>query len=68
VFASALLFACVHSWPTSVPLFLLGLLLGWLAYRTQSLIPSITLHVLFNLSSCVELGLGYVIDFINKQP
>ena len=29
--------------------------LGWLAYRTQSLVASITLHVLFNGVACLGL-------------
>lgn len=57
VYATALLFAAVHPWPTPIPLFLLGLLLGWLAYRTQSLIAPVTLHVLFNAVACIEVAL-----------
>lgn len=57
IYATALLFGAVHSfaWPTPIPLFVLGLVLGWLAYRTQSLVPSITLHALFNLVACTTL-------------
>jgi membrane protease YdiL (CAAX protease family) len=56
VFTSALFFAAAHSiWPTPVPLFLLGLVLGWLASRTQSLIAPMVLHALFNGVSCVLL-------------
>ena len=62
IFATALLFACVHDWPTPVPLFLLGLLLGWLAYRTQGLVAPITLHVLFNATSCIQLALPSVFE------
>ncbi|MBY0522152.1 MAG: CPBP family intramembrane metalloprotease [Gemmataceae bacterium] len=54
--ASALLFALVHpNWPTPIPLFALGLYLGWLSYRTQSLIPSMVMHALFNSIACAEL-------------
>ena len=35
-------------WPTPIPLFGLGLGLGWLAYRTRRLVAPVTLHVLFN--------------------
>jgi membrane protease YdiL (CAAX protease family) len=56
VYGTALLFAAVHSsWPHPIPLFVLGLGLGWLAYRTQSLIAPIVLHSLFNGVACVEL-------------
>lgn len=57
IFGTALLFACIHTsvWPTPVPLFVLGLGLGMLAQRTQSLIGPIVLHGLFNGISCVQL-------------
>jgi membrane protease YdiL (CAAX protease family) len=50
IFASSLLFAIAHAmvWPSPIPLFPLGLALGWLAYRTQSLVPGIVFHMLFN--------------------
>jgi membrane protease YdiL (CAAX protease family) len=57
VFGSAMLFAVCHSviWPTPIPLFFLALALGWLAYRTQSLVGTITFHALFNAVSVVML-------------
>lgn len=57
IFAASLLFACVHMlvWPTPVPLFVMGLGLGALAARTQSLVGPIVLHSLFNGISCVKL-------------
>lgn len=57
IFATSLLFACVHVsvWPTPVPLFVLGLGLGVLAARTRSLVGPIVLHSLFNGISCVQL-------------
>jgi membrane protease YdiL (CAAX protease family) len=49
VFGSAMLFAMFHmSWPSPIPIFLLGLVLGWLRLRTQNLWPGIVLHSLFN--------------------
>lgn len=49
IVGSATLFALMHeAWPAAVALWPLGLVLGWLAYRTQSLIPGIVLHALFN--------------------
>jgi membrane protease YdiL (CAAX protease family) len=50
IYASSLLFAAFHStiWPTPIPLFVLSLALGYLVFRTQSLLSSITVHALFN--------------------
>lgn len=47
---SALLWAMFHVsvWPTPIPLFVMGLGLGWLAWRTQSVIGPIVWHSLFN--------------------
>jgi membrane protease YdiL (CAAX protease family) len=57
IYASALLFAAFHSqvWPTPVPLFALGLVLGFLAHRTQSLLPSMLLHGLFNAVATLSI-------------
>ncbi len=57
LFGTSLLFACIHSsvWPTPVPLFVLSLGLGVLAYRSGSLVGPIVLHGLFNGVSCVQL-------------
>jgi membrane protease YdiL (CAAX protease family) len=62
IFGSSMLFAVFHSsvWPTPIPLFFLGLGLGWLAYRTQSLVSSITVHFLFNSVACVVLALSVI--------
>ncbi len=50
LFGTALLFGMAHSavWPNPIALFVLGLGLGWLAWRTQSLVGPIVLHALFN--------------------
>jgi hypothetical protein len=60
--ANASLFAAVHSsvWPSPIPLFFLGLGLAWLALRTQSIIPSIVVHVLFNGIAVVYTIMGGV--------
>lgn len=57
VVGSSMLFALVHmsNWPAPIPLFVLALVLGWLALRTQSLLPSIVLHMLFNLVATLSL-------------
>jgi membrane protease YdiL (CAAX protease family) len=60
IFGSAMLFAACHPvWPTPIPLFPLGLGLGYLAYRTQSLVPGIVMHCLFNTVACIELVLNH---------
>jgi membrane protease YdiL (CAAX protease family) len=57
IYASSLLFAVVHAqaWPTPIPLFFLALGLGYLAYRTQSLIGPIVMHSLFNAVTVIQL-------------
>jgi membrane protease YdiL (CAAX protease family) len=57
VYATSILFAVLHSpvWPTPVPLFVLSLFLGFLAFRTQGLVGPILVHVLFNAVACVLL-------------
>ncbi|WP_176908081.1 CPBP family intramembrane glutamic endopeptidase [Hymenobacter lapidiphilus] len=48
----ALLFGLIHFNPAqSVGAFLIGLLLGWLCYRTGSLLPGIGIHALNNLGA-----------------
>jgi membrane protease YdiL (CAAX protease family) len=55
VYATAALFAVVHSgvWPSPIPLFLLGLGLGWLAVRTNGVLVPVIVHGLFNAVSAV---------------
>jgi membrane protease YdiL (CAAX protease family) len=57
VYGSAMLFAVGHSlaWPAPVPLFVMGLILGWLSQRSQSLLGTITFHALFNLVAFIVL-------------
>jgi membrane protease YdiL (CAAX protease family) len=59
VYATALFFGMMHAdvWPSPVPLFVLALGLGWLAFRTQNLVAPIVTHGLFNAVACVELFL-----------
>jgi membrane protease YdiL (CAAX protease family) len=61
LYAVALLFAAAHSfaWPQPVPLFVLGLGLGYLAYRTQSLLPGMAMHALFNSIACIALLVSF---------
>lgn len=55
VYASAAVFAAVHSqvWPTPVPLFALGLGLGYLAVRTRGVFVPVVVHALFNAVSAL---------------
>jgi membrane protease YdiL (CAAX protease family) len=57
IFGSAMLFGLMHceNWPAPIPLFGMGLVLGWLASRTQNLIGPITFHALFNLLNFIVL-------------
>lgn len=56
ILGSAMLFSFMHNaWPSPVGLLPLALTLGWLAYRTQSLLPGIVVHVLFNTIALVTL-------------
>ena len=60
ILTSSLLFAIAHAnvWPTPVALFLLAIGLAWVACRTQSIIPGMVAHSLFNLVACVDLVIG----------
>jgi membrane protease YdiL (CAAX protease family) len=57
VYGSAMLFAIFHvnAWPAPIALFVMGLGLGWLAKRTQSLIGPIVFHAAFNLVAFIAL-------------
>lgn len=49
IFVSALIFGLIHLNPAQMPYaFCLGLLLGWLYYRTKSIVPGIVLHLVNN--------------------
>jgi membrane protease YdiL (CAAX protease family) len=57
IFGTSALFAAMHAfaWPTPVALFVFALGLGYLAYRTQSLVAPVVVHALLNGISCIEL-------------
>jgi membrane protease YdiL (CAAX protease family) len=56
IVGSAMMFAVFHNvWPSQIALFALGLILGWLAYRTQNLVPGVVLHALFNVVAYLVL-------------
>jgi membrane protease YdiL (CAAX protease family) len=64
ILTASLLFAIAHAnvWPSPLALFALAICLGWVLERTQSLIPCIVAHSLFNAVACVQLVLGLVQD------
>jgi membrane protease YdiL (CAAX protease family) len=59
IIGTSLLFANFHAnvWPTPIPLFLLALGLGWLAFRTQGVVAPIIMHMLFNAIVFAALAL-----------
>jgi membrane protease YdiL (CAAX protease family) len=61
LFGTSLLFAYIHAevWPSPIPLFVLALGLGGLAYRSGSLVGPVVLHSLFNGISCLRLLMGW---------
>ncbi|GIW82342.1 MAG: hypothetical protein KatS3mg105_4149 [Gemmatales bacterium] len=61
IYATSLLFAAVHTevWPTPIALFPLGLGLGFIAYRTQSIVSAFACHAIFNSLSCLMLLMEY---------
>jgi membrane protease YdiL (CAAX protease family) len=58
IYSVALLFGVFHTWPTPIPLFVLGLALGYLAYRTQNLVAPMVMHALFNGVACLVIMRG----------
>lgn len=59
---SALLFSLVHANPAQMPhAFLIGLLLGWLYYRTDSVVPGVVYHWVNN-------SIAYVIYNLYPNP
>jgi len=61
IFVTSLVFAGLHmtAWPTPIPLFLFSLGVGFLAYRTRSLLGPITVHALFNFTTMIMLVLTH---------
>jgi membrane protease YdiL (CAAX protease family) len=60
ILISAFIFAAMHAsaWPSPVPLFVLGLGLGYLYRQTHRVLPSITVHLLLNATTMVILALS----------
>jgi len=63
IVATSVPFAALHydAWPAPVPLFVLSLFLGYLGYRTSSLIAPIAMHCAFNLASMFGLLVQLVV-------
>ncbi|MFO0842248.1 MAG: CPBP family intramembrane glutamic endopeptidase [Gemmataceae bacterium] len=57
LYATAVLFGWVHAavWPTPVPLLWLALGLGWLRWKTGSLVGCVVMHAAFNAVAVVAL-------------
>ena len=56
ILGSSILWALAHpQWPDPIPLVVMGLMLGWLAFRTQNIVPGIIVHALFNLVAFITL-------------
>lgn len=60
IYATSAAFAVIHStvWPSPVPLFVMGLILGWLRVRTGRITACIVVHGLFNAVSYLYLLRG----------
>jgi membrane protease YdiL (CAAX protease family) len=55
---SAIIFAVLHMNPwQAIPAFVIGYFMGWLFYRTKSLLPSIVVHFLNNFVAYVTAGM-----------
>ena len=60
---SALLFSAVHMNPAQLPhTFLVGLLLGWMYYRTNSIVPGVVYHWVNNTVAYVMYNLYPIAD------
>ena len=56
IVVSSLIFGVVHMNPAQIPFaFLLGMMFGWLYYRTGSLLPGIVGHVLNNSTAAINM-------------
>ena len=57
IFISALVFGLIHINPAQVPFaFAIGLVFGWLYYRTGSMMPGILGHFINNSIACIQMA------------
>ena len=68
IYATALLFGAAHGgvWPTPIALFVLALGYGFVAYRTQSVVPSMVAHALNNGAMVVLLMFPQFVPDLEK--
>lgn len=65
ILVSSLFFAAIHFNPYwMIQIYFLGILLGYLAWRTQSVIPCIIFHVIINGASLLFTSLGDSLESI----
>lgn len=61
---SSLIFAAIHfEFQSIIPLFILGLIMNWIFYRTKSLYPGIFFHIINNI---IALSIEYYI-YLNPE-
>jgi len=62
IYTNGVFFGAMHAgaWPSPVPLFLLGMVLAWLRYRSSSLVGALTVHALFNATALIALALEHL--------
>ena len=64
---SAIIFAVLHMNPwQAIPAFVVGYFMGWLFYKTKSLLPSIVVHFLNNVIAYITAGIVGVDFTYNK--
>lgn len=59
IFLTALVFAMFHPTPWLLQVLLFGLLLGYLAWRSKSIVPGIILHCMTNAFSIISLNTDF---------
>ena len=67
VMLSSSVFSLMHFSPQIVQIFLLGVLLGYIALRTDSLYPSIILHMINNAIAISAINLDITVSFYYSE-
>ena len=67
VILSSLVFSLMHLSPQLLQIFLLGVLLGYIALRTDSLYPSIVLHMINNAIAISAINLDLTVSFYYSE-